>query len=373
MVDFFRKQLSFKTEESAPHPPFTYLSSFALRCCILSIAVGMSFNLVAGEVPLDAKANSPSLTSSQGDPASNRSETRSLFEQVNQLGIWSAIAPPAGVASEIRSFNADKTLIGEDEHKHSAPLIIPGLIDRPNEIDDRNVGPIPTGSTDTVEGSASRAITTTIPVTPDTIDAPPKRVTNNAAIEKKSDTTKQESDSLVNVYESGPRLLTQSADTAIAATSETRNTSAGIWQLAAAQLVATFLGVLFAVGLFLFIRVASMKLFGSQLGVTFQFGTTSHPSAQTTPLGETVDVVSFGTQSSRVKNSKVQPDAPNGAGGHADVAEFPLRVVGRSDGEGDSAAEGDVTDQSEVAILKTVLDNNLDLLNELDKRNGSAA
>ncbi|MGZ0171796.1 MAG: hypothetical protein ACKVHE_19815 [Planctomycetales bacterium] len=373
MLAYFRDKLRFELVGAVQPAPFKRGSAIALKFCLLSIVVGISSRLPAGEMTSDVKVTSP--PSSHDDATGASDETRLLIEQLNKLEIWSAIEPPAGEGADIPSRKTASRGGEKQTVEPPPPLIIPGLIDRPDEIDDQNVGPIPTGPTDTVEGPASKAVTATIPVIPEAIDAPPKRVVSNASSDQKPDPAKQTANALVNIYETTPRLLTQSADTTTAATTEPSNNSAGIWQLAAAQLVATFLGVVLAAGLFLLIRVTTVKLFGVHLGVTFQFGSTSDSSAQTSPIDESADVDSFDTQTSqtRVTTSTVQPDEPKQAGRIAEPAEFPFRVVGTSNGEGDSAAEGSVTHQSEAAILKSVFDNNLNLTSELDKHNGSAA
>jgi hypothetical protein len=375
MLAFFRENLRFEMVKASQPPTFKPVSAVALRCCILSIVIGTASTLTAGEVTSDVEATSPPPASPRGDVTGESDETRLLIEQLNKLKIWSTIEPPAGEGSDIRRVGPNKTPVIGQELESSPPLIIPGLIDRPDGIDDQNVGPIPTRSTDTVEGSASEAVTTTIPVVPETIDAPPKRVIRNAASDHNPFQAKPTPDSLVNVYEAAPRLLAQSADPTTAAITKTSDNSESIWQLAAPQLVATFLGVVLAVGLFLLIRVATVKLFGTHLGVTFQFGSTSDSSAQPTSRDTSADVVPFGTQSSQtqITTSTAQPDGPKHAGDVADPADFPFRVVGTSNGEGDSAAEGDVAHQNEVAILKSVFDNNLDLMSELDKHHESAA
>jgi hypothetical protein len=302
-------------------------------------------------------------------------ETGQLLQQLDELETWSAIEPPAGESSYIRIPTTISQGGENPTTESSPPLIIPGLIDRPDGIDDQQVGPIPTRSTDTVEGSASEAITTTIPVVPETIDAPPKQIIRNTTSSQKSDTEKQASDSLVNVYQTSPRLLTQSVGTTAAAMTETGSNSAGIWQLAVAQFIATFFGVILAVGLFLLIRVAAVRVFGSQLGVTFQFGSMSGRSVQAAPVAAPDDDVSSDTESSTtvVGSSTTQSEKLNPVGRIDAPADFPLRVVGTSNGEGDSAAEIDIPDQGDASILKSVFDNNLELMSQLDKQNGSAA
>lgn len=331
--------------------------------------------LQKSEITLTGATQAADESSPDISLTTDSNETDKPLQELDELETWSAIEPPPGESSDIR-IPTTISQGGENQTtKSSPPLIIPGLIDRPDGIDDQNVGPIPTQSTDTVEGSASEAITTTIPVVPEAIDAPPRHVIRNATRGHKSDTAKQTTDSLADVYQTSPRLLAQSVDTTAGAMPQTSSNSAGIWQLAVAQLVATFFGVILAVGLFLLIRVAAVRVFGSRLGVTFQFGSMSGSSVQAASVDEPANTVSLGTRSSKtaVASSTTQSEELKPSGSIDAPADFALRVVGSSNGEGDSAAENDISDQNEAAILKSVFDNNLELMSQLDKQNGSAA
>jgi hypothetical protein len=305
-------------------------------------------------------------------------ETRLLIHQLGELETWSPIAPPTGEGSDLRNRDVVQRNVGGPATRPSPPMVIPDLIDRPDGIDDQNVAPIPTRPTDAIEGSESESVTTTIPVVPDSSDqSPPSPLPQNETGNgnRESANAAQSGDLRSNVYDATPQLLTHTNDATFAATTRLHDNSASVWQLATAQLAATFLGIVLAVCVFLLVRVAAVKLFGTRLGVTFHIGSTESASSESKGDNEAADVVPFGVKSSYdtavIPNQ--QTEETKRAGGVADPADFPFRVVGSPNGDDDSAAEGDLNQQQETAILRTVFDHNIDLMSELDKRNESAA
>jgi len=323
-------------------------------------------------------ATQPEQPSSTSDGTTD--ETSLLFRRLGKMETWSAIEPPAGENPDIQNQDVDQRNLNELETQTPPPMVIPALIDRPNGIDDQNVAPIPTRPTDSIEGSAPESVATTIPVVPESNNhSPPMQLPRNDSRNDDRQTVIATHDdtSQTDVYDATPGLLTQPNDATLAATIGSNDNAASVWQIATAQLVATFLGVVLAVGLFLLIRVAAVQLFGTRLGVTFDFGSTrsASVSAETKSQNESADVVPFGVQSpgDATATPNEQPDETGRAGGVADPADFPFRVVGSSNGDDGSAAEGDLNQQQETAILRSVFDQNLDLMSELDKRNGSAA
>ncbi|MFT5093789.1 MAG: hypothetical protein ACI93T_002619, partial [Porticoccaceae bacterium] len=318
---------------------------------------------------------------SQPEPPSSTSdgttdETSSPFQQLGEMATWSAIEPFAGEISDLQSRDVDQTNLIELATQPSLPMVIPALIDRPVGIDDQNVAPIPTRPTDSIEGSAPESVTTTIPVVPESNNhSPPMQHPNRDSRngDRQTVIAAQDGDAPTDVYDATPQLLTQPNDATLAATTGSNDNAASVWQIAIAQLVATFLGVVLAVGIFLLIRVAAVQLFGTRLGVTFHFGSTR--SAETKSQNESADVVPFGVQSpgDATATPIEQPEETGRASGVAAPAHFPFRVVGSSNGDDGSAAEGDLNQQQETSILRSVFDQNLDLMSELDKRNGSAA
>ncbi len=316
-------------------------------------------------------------------PDGTDDENSLLFQQLGKMETWSAIEPLAGETSDIRNRDVEDEKLNEkklDEPatQPSPPMVIPALIDRPNGIDDQNVAPIPTRPTDSIEGSASESVTTTIPVVPESFEqTPPMQLPQNTFSngDHRTVIADQNEESPANIYDVTPQLLTQPNDATLAAPTSSTDNSASVWKIAAAQLVATFLGVLLAIGLFLVIRVLALQLFGTRLGVTFHFGSTSSASAKPESKKESVDTVLFGVQPPQNSTAAAtsQPDETKRADAVADPTDFPFRVVGTSNSDHDSSAEGDLNQHQETAILRTVFDQNLDLMSELDKQNGSAA
>ena len=321
-------------------------------------------------------ASQPEQPSSTTDDKTD--ETSLLFQQLGKLETWSAIEPPDDKNSELQTQDVGKEKF--NELSTQSPMAVPALIDRPDEIDDQNVAPISTRPTDSIEGSAPKSVTTTIPVVPESIEqTPPMQLRQNGSRSGDRETiiAAEDDDSQGNIYDATPQLLTQPNDATLAATTRSTDNPTSVWQIAAAQLVATFLGVLLAIGLFLVIRAAAMQLFGTQLGVTFYFGSKSSVSAESKSKIESADTVPFGVKSPHdsTATADLQPEETRQAGDAADSTstDFPFRVVGSSKSDHDSSAEGDLNQQQETAILRTVFDQNLDLMSELDKQNGSAA
>ena len=288
---------------------------------------------------------------------SDKDESSLLLKQLDQLESRTASKPAAEL---------------------NPPLIIPRLIKRPDGIDDSNVGPIPTRPTETVSGSPSEATTTTIPIVPDLSDRVPPLAAGKPAKDSAAETTVPKDDQESSVYDAAPRLLTQSDGatlvTAISDSDGSESSETTVWQLAAAQLISTFLGVIFAVGLFLLIRAAASKYFGTRLGVTFQFGLAANSTARPNVTDESADVVPFGETSRPASSgSTSQPNEPKRAGGVANPADFPFRIVGTSGGEEEHITEERVEQERDSAILKSVFEHNVELLGSLDKNKGSAA
>ena len=230
-------------------------------------------------------------------------ETKLLIQQLGELETWTTIEPPAGEGSDIRNLETGRLVDAGQGTKPPPPLIIPGLIDRPDGIDDQNVAPIPTRPTDSIEGSPQRSVTTTIPVVPDADgQSPPASLPQHRSVNRDNQPAiaAENSASQNSVYETTPQLLTQTGDATatLSATVGTNDSPASVWQIAAAQLVATFLGVVLAVGIFLLTRAAAMRLFGTRLGVTFHFGSTMSATAASRANDESSHVVPFGSPNS---------------------------------------------------------------------------
>lgn len=253
------------------------------------------------------------------------------------------------------------------------PLTIPGLIDRPDEIDDHHVAPIPTRPTDSVSGSPSNPVNTTIPVVPDPSDGTPAIVDKPAARPDVIAEPANRSAAEPSVYDAAPRLLTQSDSSSSRVDSEERETS--VWELAAAQLVSTFLGVVLAAGLFLLVRAAASKFFGTRLGVTFQFGRPTKAAAGVSSGGDSTGVVPFQLSNAGepLPVEVSQASQPKRAGGVAHLEDFPFRIVGANAKQDEEFSEGQGTQSAESSILKTVFESNLALMDNLDKSKESAA
>ncbi|NQV23141.1 MAG: hypothetical protein HQ518_02140 [Rhodopirellula sp.] len=310
-------------------------------------------------------------------------EAQLLIQQLDELETWNSIDPPAGDGTAIRlpsqfgefPRKSTKTKSGASAES-SPPLTIPGLIKRPDGIDDRNVEPIPTRPTHSVSGSPGNAVTTTIPVMPESSDSLPKIGINNGASDTRTAATSPDGHAASNVYDSSPRLLTHSRNTdSAAATTASDGNHANVWQLAAAQFVSTFLGVIVAVGLFLLIRAVATKLFGSRLGVTFQFGSSARSAAHSGAEDESADVVPFDSSTSQSANSTAPAakDEPKRAGGVASPADFPFRVVGSSNGEDERTSAAQSEHERDAAILKSVFEHNFEMMGAIDRKNESAA
>tara|TARA_R110002072_G_scaffold155657_2_gene305998 strand:+ start:3668 stop:4804 length:1137 start_codon:yes stop_codon:yes gene_type:complete len=335
MLAAFRENSESNLAGASEHPPTRLASAAALKCFILAVVSGSAVNLTAEE---DIAAKSPPAVSESQKPTRTTAlpvlpqhllsgrplldwgsrfpisppkiqligatqespssaaldspidETRLLLQQLGELESLSTVEPPAGESSDIRNLDTvQPTDTNQTPTSSAPPLMIPRLIDRPDEIDDQNVGPIPT--------RPAKAITTTIPVIPETdAELLPPGISRKTTDSKPSDAVQAEG-TPPSIYEATPRLLTQS-DAPAAASSEQQTGLASVWELAAAQLVSTFLGVMLAVGLFLLIRAAAGKFFGTQLGVTFQFGSAKKASTLSKTDDESAHVVPFGSQNS---------------------------------------------------------------------------
>lgn len=251
------------------------------------------------------------------------------------------------------------------------PLMIPGLIDRPDEIDDRHVSPIPTRPTDSVSGTSSSPVTTTIPVVPDSLDGTPAIVDRPSVPSDKSDETAEGlTTPSGSVYDAAPRLLTQSDSSSAPVNSGKHDAS--VWELAAAQLLSTFLGVVLAVGLFLLVRAAASRFFGTRLGVTFQFGKPSMAEDSVPSGDDSTSVVPFEVADS-VSSELSHSSQPRRAGGVAYPEDFPFRIIGAGGKQDDEHREGQGATSAEGSILKSVFENNLALMDNLSNNKESAA
>ena len=209
-----------------------------------------------------------------------------------QLDPWSAIEPVAAVSSPVKPGPIDKQTTTESPTASTPLLIIPELIDRPDNIDDQNVAPIPTAPTDAVDSSTSQSLNTTIPVVPESSDGFPKQLSNEPLAPAEIPAAESETSSQ-SVYDSSPRLVTHSEDAAPTTSDESATERAGVWQLAAAQILATVVGIFIASGIFVLIRLAALKLFGVNLGVTFHVGSTQQTTTLVSSEDESAMTVSF--------------------------------------------------------------------------------
>lgn len=379
MLASIRKRLEFNLMNDSASPSTKLVLAVALRCCVTLLVAGAVATATADETPAGKTLNGAEKFQQQepdvGISANAGEEAGLLNQQLKSFGTWSAIEPVAATSPEVS--HAKETPGGDADQTidPSRPLMIPRLIDRPDGIDDQNVGPIPTQPYGTVEGSSQKAVTTTIPVVPNPDDLIAGPRIRNSAGDETSPLREEDVAPKVDVYESAPQLLVHADDSPAGSTTKPSDAQPGVWKLAAAQLVSTFLGVLLAVGLFLLIRVAAVKLFRANLGVTFQFGATSKPSAQTSSENEAADVVPFGTQTSPLEASSEQSiESDSGpVSAVAEPADFNFRVIGSDHGDDDSSSEGSGDLENEAGILKSVFEQNLHLLQELDKRKESAA
>jgi hypothetical protein len=376
MLASFRNHTEFNVARTPTPSSIELTLAIALRCSVILVAVGAAASVSADEAPTGkplAGAQRFQQQSGAGASGDARDEASFLTRQLESFGTWSAIEPLPEASSDIRKATTKST-----DYQNAIslpPLLIPGLIDRPdrpNGIDDENVNPIPTRPNAIVEGSAPEAVTTTIPVVPDPRDGVAGPLVKNSGSAKESRSPDRALDSQANIYDSAPRLLPDSAESSADTMPTPDDNQASVWELAAARLISNFTGVLLAVGLFLLIRIAAVQVFGVNLGVTFQFGKTSKPSAETMPENEVADVVPFNMQASQTEASSQQP-APEHASSVAEPADFTFRIIGSANGDDDSASEGSSDQQPEASILKSVFDQNVKLLKELDKRNESAA
>jgi hypothetical protein len=301
-------------------------------------------------------------------------ETGLLYHQLDQLETWTSIESRAGNGH--LPTTSSSTISDKPQSSSQPPLIIPGLIDRPDGIDDQNVEPIPTGLTDSVTGSSTEAVTTTIPVVPNPSVRLPTISSSKTTSEHLKAAAAPPAGPRPTIYDQTPRLLTDPDLGASArSTAESANGEATIWQLATAQIVSTFLGIILAIAAFLLIRAAASRLFGTRLGVTFQFGSGTNSSVNANSNEESADVVPFSGQSSwpGQSASESQINEPNRAGRVANPEDFPFRVVGTSNGEDEHILEAQAHLEQDSAILQSVFEQNVNLLTTLDKNSGSAA
>jgi hypothetical protein len=361
MLAAFRKRLDFKVVRAEASPSAELAFAFALRCCVILFVVGAAASAKADEsepVKILSGFRQPGQQPSAGNGSVDaRDEADLPTRQLETFGTGSAVEPTSAAAFGVRNPEAT-TRNGIDQNTQDLPpLVMPGLVDRPYGIDDQNVAPIPTLPNKAIEGSSPESMTTTIPVVPDARDIVARPRLNNSASDQEPPSRKSDADSQLNIYDSAPRLLAPSDESPTSVVT---------------QLLSTFLGVLLAVGLFLLVRVAAVKHFGVNLGVTFQLGAASKPSVQTISENEAADVVPFGVQSPQPEDSS-QQSAPEHASVVADPADFRFRVIGSVNGDDDSASEGMLDRETEAGILKSVFEQNLNLMKTLDKKNESAA
>lgn len=381
MLASTRKHTEYKLMRDLVSPSSKLVLNVAFRCCVPLLVVGAVSSVNADEAQPRSKVRN-FLKNQYEDSDANASahpenEARLQKQQFKSFGTWSAIEPAAATRPGISNAKAPTKSDGHQAPDPSRPLIIPHLIDRPDGIDDQHVGPIPTQPHETIQDSPREAVTTTIPVVtnPGDLVASPK--TNDSPSNKESASPSSGEDSQVDVYDSAPQLLTHSGESPAAVAATLDDTQASVWALAAAQLISTFLGIMLAVGVFLLIRVAAVKFVGVNLGVTFQFGATSKASAKTVSENDSADVVPFGTQTSPPDASTEQPtesasDSEN-ANAVGEESDFNLRVIGSDHGDDDSSSEGSVDQENEAGILRSVFEQNLNLIEKLDRQTESAA
>lgn len=347
------------------------------RCCVTLLVVGAVSAVDAEEArprkPLSSAEKFQQKASNVGVSTNAGDEDGLLNLQFKSFGTWSAIEAEAATSPDIRTV---KTTTKSDDDQNidlSRPLIIPRLIDRPDGIEDQNVGPIPTQPHETIQDSSQEAVTTTIPVVPNAGEPVASRQANNSASDKGSPSPDNDLDAQVDVYDSAPQLLTHSDESLTAVRNTLNAPQASVRTLAVAQLISTFLGVLLAVGLFLLIRVATVKFFGVNLGITFRLGTASKASAKTISENDSADVVPFGTQTSLSEALAKELTEPENQRNVADTADFNFRVIGSDHGDDDPSSEGSVNQENEADILKAIFEQNLNLMQVLDQQNESAA
>ena len=381
MLASIRKHTEYKLMSDLASPSSKLVLDVAFRSCVTLLVVCAVSSVNADEAqPRRQVNNFQKIQHEESDVnASVAPEDESGLpkQQFKSFGTWSAIEPTAATSPDISNAKAPTKSNGHQDLDPSRPLIIPRLIDRPDGIDDQNVGPIPTQPHETIQDSPREAVTTTIPVVPNPGDLVASPRTNDSPSNKESTSPADDQDSQGDVYDSAPQLLTHSDESPAAVPATLNDTQASVWTLAAAQLISTFLGVMLAVGVFLLIRVAAVNLLGVNLGVTFQFGATSKASTKTISENDSADVVPFGTQTSPPDAATEQPvesasDSEN-ANAVDDESDFNLRVIGSDHGDDDSSHEGSVDQENEAGILRSVFEQNLNLIQELDKQNESAA
>ena len=351
--------------------------AIVFRCCVTFLVIGPVSAVDADEArpgkPLSSAEKSHQDASDVGVSTNTGNEAGLLNLQFKSFGTWSAIEPETATSPDIRTVKTSGKSEDGQNIELSRPLIIPRLIDRPDGIEDQNVGPIPTQSHETIQDSSRQAITTTIPVIPNAGELVASRQANNSASDKGSPSPDNDLNSLVDIYDSAPHLLTHSNESPTAVTNTLNASQASLRTLAVAQVISTFIGVLLAVGLFLLIRVATVQLFGVNLGITFQIGATSKDSAKTNSENDSAHVVPFGTQASppealakELTESEIQRTV-------TDKADFNFRVIGSDHRDDAPPSEGRVNQENEAGILKSIFEQNLNLMQQLDQQHESAA
>ncbi|MDA1165515.1 MAG: hypothetical protein O3B13_20655 [Planctomycetota bacterium] len=322
-------------------------------------------------------------------------ESGLLLQQLGRLEEWTSIqvdpsrrqsdadtqptssSPPS---NEVPQPLFEGPLTAIDTGPATMPSVIPELIPRSTEIDDRNVGPIPTQVPLTGNSQSRDPSATTIPVVP-------HRAGRNSSRPLSNEPTTDEL--AASIHDRTPWLLPGQKPDA-ASSSDTNSTepapviasgsNSNLWQLAAVQVFATFLGVLLAIAAFLAIRAVAARLFGTALGVTVQVGGNPISTVQqqkiaadgnTYYVNESSDVVWLGGVSNRTSSPLPanSEDQPSRAGGVANAEDFPFRIVGAS-GDDEHLLE---EQECEEAILKSVFDHNINLMNQLNGLKESAA
>ncbi len=377
MLAPIRKHIEFSLMNGSASTSTGLVLAVAFRCCVTVLVVGTVSVADADDArprkPLSSAEKFQQDASDVGELTNAGDEAGLLNLQFKSFGTWTAIEPVAATNPDIRT---GKTTIKSDADQNvelSRPLIIPRLIDHPDGIEDQNVGPIPTQPHETIQDSSREGGTMTIPVVPNAGELVASRQANNSASDKGSPSPENDLNSQVDAYDAAPQLLTHSDESPTAVTNILNAPQASVRTLAMAQLISTFLGVLLAVGLFLLIRVATMKFFGVNLGITFRLGAISKATAETITENDSADVVPFGTQTSPSEALAKELTESENRRNVADTADFNFRVIGSDHGDDAPSSEGSVNLENEAGILKSIFEQNLNLMQELDQQNESAA
>ena len=312
-----KSEVAFRVKTFQSEPAWCH-SNISLKCCVLLFLALTSANLaICDDVP-------------QPKEATRRSTTVKFPPRITpeQLDPWSAIEPEEQPNAPVLPPTTDGPDTIKSEAGSGPPLIIPELIDRPDNIDDQNVAPIPTAPTETVDRSTSQSLNTTIPVVPESPDVIPKQLISEPPATDDVPAPQPAESSPQSVYDSAPRLASHSENASPTTPDDSDKATAGAWPIAWTQIFSTVVGVFIAAGIFLTIRFAAMKLFGIHMGVTFHFGSPDQTTALASSDNESAVTVSFEKQFDQTMTTALpsHSDEPPQDSEDVDPSDSPFRI-----------------------------------------------